>query len=210
MPFTDPCTEGDTWIVTFRGSLFNQLIMNTFHYRVAYLATPGTTNAKQGVLYGLMNGAGGMVTKYLACLPDQYVLTRVDIQKIGPYRTVANQTTEGSSGTNGLDALRSNSAYSIERRSELARRFDIGRVQIPATDDSAWTNNGQVQIAALNALQAFAPYLYNPQGTLGATDTFQPVLSRIGGGVRINTDLLQATVQSTVRTMRRRTVGVGK
>ena len=210
MPFTDPCTVGDTWLVTYRGSLFNQLILNTFYYRVAYLAVPGTTNAKQTVLLGLLTGAGGHWEKFLACLPNQYVCTRIDIQKVGPYRTIALQTPEGASGSNGLDVLRANVAISIERRGELARKQDVGRVQVVGTDDSAWIDNGNVQIGAFTALNNFGAKIIAPQGTMGSTDTFVPVLSAFHAGARINTDILTYTVQPTSRVMRRRTVGVGK
>jgi len=210
MPFTDPCSVGDTWLVTLRGSVFNQLILNTFYYRVAYLATPGTTNAKQGVLQGYLNTVGGFIDKFLAALPSDYNLDRLDIQKVGPYRTITLNQTFASNGLNGFNVGQANTAMSIERRGELARRFDVGRVQLVGSDDTSWINQGVLQAAAKTACANFGAQMVAAQGTLGSTDTFIPVLSRISGGTRINTDILLYEVQTTARTMRRRTVGVGK
>jgi len=208
--FADPCVVGDIWQVRFIGSMFGQQVINTFYYRVEFLATAGSTFSKQGVLYGLMNVAGGLKEKFLACLPTGYVLTEVAIQKISPFRLIKNSNAEGSSGSSTYISNNQNVAQSIERRADLADKHSIGRISIPAPTEVDWVDSGLLTIAALTALSTLGSKMVALYGDYATLDTFAPVIVRKVAGVYTYRYLTVTVPQKTARVARRRTIGVGK
>ena len=200
---------GQIYSVTFDLTMFGQKLMNTFQYRLGTIGTAITTDDVCDGMNTVMNTAGNMYAKYRACVTAQVTHNNTWIQVAYPARQRKKVYAIGVAGSWTGTAYTANTAVSIERYGPAANRHNIGRVQIPSADDATSINNGLVSGAGyLTVLNAFAAQMLQPL-TTAAGSVLGPVLVRspIDGNYEF---LLGTSVQTTVRVMRRRTVGVGK
>jgi len=201
---------GQIYQVTLVGALHNQRTMNTFHYEVENVPAGGATVVQAAAaLETAFEAAGGIIEKFLDCTPDNYTLAEMWIQCIGPTEryvkvvvpeSLSGQWTEAA-GTANLSAV-------ITRTTEKSGRSQQSSLHIPIATgpDTIFGGNLDADLLFnLNALAAVIPAQFGVVPNL----TFDPVIYH-GPPPFLPADRIEtATAQTTVRVMRRRTVGLG-
>jgi len=186
-----------------------QRCMNTFHW--VFSKTPGSPTDGPTTL-GLLNDELESNSAWFyhnvqsQCTMD-VTYEALTSQKVKPSRWHKVIKLLGTVGANAGPTLPQNSSISISRWGLISARGNTGRVQLVgvATSD---TENGLVKPAAITGFAATAASLYMPIH-VGSAGTFYPVLAKMtASGFSVN-EIVGATVQDTVRVMRRRTVRVG-
>lgn len=213
-------TANSVMQVTLRGTLFNQTVMNTFHYRVD---SGGGVLADGAAALSQMNDALGIPDSfydtYQRVLPPQVVNIIADLQWIDPDRFVKRTFPVWPLGTGAFTATTPNLSAVLELRGDIADKRSIGTKHIPGLGGVA-VAGGLVQAALLADLEEFGQQARLPQTVGGRTmtpivfgraraaytDKFGVLHPAIGKSYRPITEF---TVQTTARVMRRRTVGLG-
>lgn len=197
--------------VTVELDVNDQLVESVLHYVVDAQSDLADPIADQSAIVNLI-GVGDtfdLLTPWAACLSTSALITTTRVQYILPTRYRATVASEALAGTRTGVCTAQNVAAVITRFTPLAGRSQIGAVHlggISASDYSGGTLVAGLTTAMVtlkNALdvqlaQDLGPGLWTPclyhRGKTGTA-----AFTRITGGF----------VQSTLRTMRRRTVGRG-
>jgi len=206
--------------VTFRGTLFGQTVMNTFHYRLdAAGGVLGTAGAFLDDFNGALDVAGGFYTKYVDCLPPQLSAISADLQWIDRDRFVKRTFSVAAAGTFVHTPTTANLSACIELRANIADRRSIGTKHIPGLGGNAvaaglLTGGLTAQLEAFVAEccldvaaagRTMRPIVFG-RARLGYTDRHGVVHPPIPTSYR---EIVSGTVQTTARVLRRRTVGLG-
>ena len=200
----------DQWLCTYKGTLDGQLMLSTFLYRntVNDPAFPAEVDAAIKINAALTAG-GNIQGKLLACLPANYTLDALWVQKIRPVRYRRTTFIKNLPGTSANNSDAPNLAQAVTRQSTLANRHTTGTLHLPVPTGPGSILSGNltgVQLIVLNVLAAQMPAILAPAGSIFQ---FTPILfNRTVGGPVYTVDT--AAGQITVRTMHRRTVGLGK
>lgn len=201
---------GDIYLVSFDLIFGGQKMLSTFRYRLDTLGTATTTDDIYNNMATLIASGGNLSAKYLAALPPQVTMVARWYQRVWPTRIRKKIDPSGVAGGWANPATATNSAASIERFAEVATRHGVGRIQIPASNNVLDVTAGVITnagyLAALNALGAqMVATLTLP--VVGST--MRPVLQSVTVPSVFNY-VIGTVAQATLRSMRRRTVGVGK
>lgn len=200
---------GDVIQVTMKGVWHGQMVQNILKYGVASITGAPSTSTFAAGLQTALIGAGGLYAKFLACCPPQYNLGYVDIQTIAPLRVVASTFNPTMAGTYGQDSSTANLAAVITKYGDFANRRNIGSIHIPTANLDPEMSNGSISNALTTALIALAPLIASDISMSGL-GSVTPVLLRAKGTTAQAIPIQSCQIRLTVRTMRRRTVGVGK
>jgi len=202
-------TVGDNVLMTINGTLFGQRIMNTFGYVVSEMTGAQDQLTAFQQLRTLQCTNGDMIDAYYACCPIEYSIDTLVYQVIRPtrfQRIVLDNLAGGDSSI--YHAYTANLASVLMRRGSLGNRKNVSTLHIPAPSESGWATNGILQSGAIgfvNGLGSFVRQTYTI--ALGGTK-FSP--SILNGPLSSDvTPIVDYAAQSTMRVMRRRTVGLG-
>lgn len=199
---------GDVALVTLKGTLASQTILNTFHYGMSIVVGAPTQNAVGIEITTLLQSAGNLVDKFLLCCPLNYTLDEMWVQFILDTRFAKQTFAIGSAGTAPFAANTANSSAVITRTGAAANKHNRGSLHIPYANKDTSAANGLISAGQLTSMNNLAPFLFNASA-LATLGDIQPIL--IHGTSKLNAiPLVSAVAQETMRTMRRRTVGVGK
>jgi hypothetical protein len=202
----------DILLMTCKGALHGQVIINTSHYTILNDAPSGPTGAQVLHLANIIGaGLGGNNFKrdLLAAAAEQYSLIEVWAQKIWPTREHTEKYDVGDSGTNPDVCNTTNVACSISRRSDSATRDGQGRWQFAGVPDNALAQGNISTVWRSGKLDAFAQQLKtNVTGTTFPI-TYVPVLYTPRVEPFHYRLITSVVMQDTIRTMHRRTVQVG-
>lgn len=202
-------TAGDVIQVNLNGTLDGQKILNTFFYGASVVSGIPSTHTFAAAVNSTLGAAGALFSKFLQCCPAAYTLVSVDIQDVAPVRYVKDTFTNGTGGTSTLDASTANLAATITRRGDLAKRTNIGSLHIPYPNLDPGVSGGFVSAAMTSNLNALAAQMVLNFVLAGGVGTIVPVLWKRPLATSV-VNITQAIPRETLRTMRRRTVGVGK
>lgn len=208
-----PINQGDLVQLTFVGRWEQQVIMLT-HFlkcRTPPTGSQPTSAALQDLITKVAPAnIGELGSCYLDCLPDNYTLRIITAQKIYPAREVLQSQAMSIVGTwPTAEALTGNNAGVITLRTDKAGRSQVSNKHIgPLPSDAmaignvtgAWNIKANVLGEALiNPISPVAPVAYDPI-----------IYHKNGDGAVQKSDLIASyALQTTVRVMRRRTVGLG-
>jgi len=199
---------GSDILITFYGELVNQKIINTFHYRVTGVPAPLTSQLTAvEALHTALLASNKLKAKFLAVMPGNYTMLEMWIQVLLPVRTTKFTFVEGTNGLSGEPAATANLAASITRRTEFSGRRQVGKLQLTSPTTTQWVDDGVLSTDAKTAYGGLAVEmlaLYNAGGY-----TYTPVIGPGVDGQGNFRQIVSATVQPNVRTMHRRTVGLG-
>lgn len=195
---------------TFQGRLFNQTILNIFHYRVALESTIVDPIAEVTDFLGSFNDPGptGFRKLFMDCMPNNYTLVAARAQAIRPirYRAVLN-TPAGVVGERDATET-ANLAAVLTSQSNRSGRREIGGKHFPtgsATDIDAGVLTNDLKAV----LTIFRNKWLTQIVTVGGGGVYQPVILHPGTVAPQFSDITAVAIQDTVRVMRRRTVGLG-
>lgn len=200
----------DRVLVTFHGLLFNQRLMSTFCYGLSTVTGSPTQAAGFDALHTKFTAGGGLVEKYLACIPAQYELTEVWYQIIAPNRYNKYVRTSGL----GVGTLASNNLYTansaavILRRGDQGNRRNISTLHVPLGNTVGCMVNGMIGADMETPLTALAVEMLVLPATTGVVAGWAPVINNGPDGPDY-TPIVSTQVMQTARTMSRRNVGRG-
>lgn len=198
---------GDVLLVSFYGKLFNQTLINTFHYGVSIVAGDPLAKTFCDEVNAKLTGVSSLASKFLACCPAQYTLTFVRVQVIKPLRLAAFQYSNGTGGTSTLDTTTANLAGVVTRRGDLGNRKNVGSLHVPYPSSDAGVTAGTISTDMKTALGALGAVIIAGQ-QLATVGTIVPVI--FNGPTKADVSPISTyIVQDTLRTMRRRNIGLG-
>lgn len=202
---------GDIVQLTFRGTLNSQRILNTFHYRIDDLGTGAVLRWDfLDAMRTVINAAGNLKEKFLACIASNYTMESSRYQFLYPQRMIFRDFPELSPGARAGNAVAPNLAASIERRTDVVGRTGVGRLQMPgllaADIVLGYLSGAYATLAGTLATQMEQSLVVAPNSIIVDPSLYGVNVS----GTPHWGNVIGATVQGTVRTMHRRTVGLGE
>lgn len=207
---------GDIILLSLKGTIFNQRIIMTHTYVCEQAPTIGVTTdfAMEFILNQTMTIGAPVPIRdtYLAAMPSNYALDFATCQVIAPTRQRANRRTINSLGSVVPNATSSNQSSAITLYTPLAGRKYVATKHVgPLGRDQYALGELTVGQKALN--DDLAIELTNPVGAAPFVNgLYRPVIFHKNAlpGQPYYTYITGRIVQSTLRTMRRRTVGLGE
>jgi hypothetical protein len=207
-----PIEVGDIVLFSIYGQCFGQRILFTHHYRVTGSPNPAqpTSGALDDFLSALnVDGASPTINLYKACLPPDYECTAGRAQVIAPSRSAYKQTElYDGLGTYATGTESSNQTGVISLRTENAGRDQVSNKHIGPIPAAAQVN-GLLSDAYQGILGSFADKLLQSVTPAGTALTYSPIIFH-GGSPFTYDAVTNRIVNPTVRTQRRRTVGLGE
>lgn len=199
---------GDVLLVSFDGTWHGQKILNTFYYGISTLIGAPTTAAYIAAFDTAINTAGNLRPRFLAACPPQYTMNNTWYQFVTPVRLRKQVYAVAAPGTFIQMSSTANLAATITRRGDVANKHNIGSLHVPTSNLDPGMASGILSVAVISALNNLVTSMLAPV-TVGAFGSAIPILWYKPLAANA-TPITNATVQQTVRVMRRRTVGVGK
>jgi len=200
-------------LVSFIGNCNGNRIINTFHYRCAVVPAPATEydNFLDKLFLGI-NAAGGIIPTFLDTQASNYTLEKVRIQPVYPDRLRYRNYLLLSSGTWAADSQTVNqtSACSIKRVTNYVGQSGVGRVQI-LVPDGQFSGGNIVDVNGWIAkANIFAVAMGDDVVTAAPVMTWKPCLYGPGYVTTGVYDVVDWEVETTIRTMHRRTNFLGE
>jgi len=198
--------------ITYWQRLFNQTILSVLHARVVTAPTTGSTAEIQ--LQDLadtklsVSASFPLYQKLKAAAASNFAFDRVTVQKVKPTRTIYVQSSLAAFGDQTTAASTANLAASIEKQTTVTGKTGIGRLQFGGMpSDKIVSGVIDADYFAVE-MEGIALNMY---GNFSGGTTHGGVYAWClpAGGADRGYDLWNAFPQRTVRTMHRRTVGLG-
>lgn len=205
-----PLEVGDVVQVTYESSLSGQTILNILHYKVSTAGITISETTQLGVYaaYFANPAATPCPLKFLvAALGDNQVMSNVKCQRVFPTRGVYVQEDINSTGTQD-PAGTPNIALSVTKRTRLPGRKGIGRVQVGGLPNTAYVN-GILTAAYSNIIGPLLSNFALPVTIALDGSVLTPVVYGTGYEGLDRSEIFQVQLEQEVRTMHRRTVGLG-
>lgn len=189
--------------------LYGQIDLNVLHWRVTSAAAGKEMFdfLRNKVLEEAID-ADMLVDGFLPNMSQDCKVQSVYAQVIYPVRYRAVRVVIARPGLQAFDAGTNNIALSVTKQGAVAGRGKTGRIQIPGLAQK-WLIDGYWDGAVVAQLNDHCEFwLTNNWTPVGGGVTMKPCLWRPQNAS--TNDIIAVQGQDTVRTMRRRTVGVGK
>jgi hypothetical protein len=201
---------GQVYLVTTNGLAFGQMVLNTFYYQVSIVGSETDIRTLASNMFAKLTGAGSLTNGIFGCTPPQYQMVELWIQNVFPirYRKFVNpMTTPGAFPQNASTA---NLATTITRFGDQANKHNRGSLHLLAPNLDPGTTAGDISGALATAASTLALRLNASITTTGLTVLIPGLWPKKATAAQQFVPVTGSIVESTVRVMRRRTVGVGK
>lgn len=209
MAAIQPLIAGSIVQITFRTTLFDQRIINTFQYYPVGTIDPNVEYDEYlSNLITNMQAVDGLVAKWSAVVPADIDTLVVRAQPTYPARLRYIEQTLGIVG-GGTTSSTTNVAASITRKSYVMGPHGIGRIQIPISASDAVAGKIPAASPAYGPLTALAAEMLDVIPDVALAVTWIPIINT-AGAVLPTQAVYQSQIQDTVRVMRRRTVRLGE
>lgn len=203
---------GDVFQVATKADLYDQKIRTVLHYKLIEVG-PGIDAdrwALYNTLYTQLMLTGGLLQKLLNCQTDEVDYETVRIQQVFPVRRVFREYAHlFPGGLSGEQAVPANVAIGIIKRTGRVGRLGHGTMHIAGCPIS-WLAESSWIISELTPVTAFANEMVEEIAGAGGEYRFAPCLAPAQGSNITPALLTGAAVQTEVRTMYRRTKGIGE
>lgn len=199
-------------LVSFIGNCSNQRIINTFHYRARDAGIPGTQySAYLDTLFTELTAVGALLSKFRAAMPANYTIEEMRIQPVFPTRQRYISYPLVLSGTWPVDLnSMQNIAASIKRVTNKVGPAGVGRIQVVPPDGQTFNGSFVNVNGYITALQDLGNTFLDNLTTAAPGQVWIPVLFGPGYAPGTLNDLVNWQVETTVRTMHRRTTFLGE
>jgi hypothetical protein len=197
--------------ITFRGSLFGQTILNVTHYVVNVTGAGNTLDQLQEIATDIGNDTvtSPILIDWRPAVTNQFTFDEVRVQRVYPARTIYMRSLPNVQGQYVGTCPSANIAASIQKRGVNSGRTSNGRIQIAGVPREGMVD-GEIDIAGYGVLLA----QLRDKLALGQTTTLTPITIV---PVIFNPNLPNPKyqlisswlVQTTLRTMHRRTLRLG-
>lgn len=203
-----PAAANQKYLVTFKATAFNQVILNTFVYNLTVPGTVGTVDIACDTLKAKLDEPNALFERWQNALPPNVTIDEVRVQCIWPQRVAAISYPFVGTGAFIDEADTANQAAVITRRGELANRRNVGSLHMLAPSGVGSIQSGVIQAAYRSALDSLATQVKTQYTEVVFGTTWTPVLFS-KSQPSLLTPIVSTTVQNSARVMRRRTVGLG-
>lgn len=206
MPYT--VTPGSILEFTIRGSANGQTTLSLFHYRYTGSGDyPNAGTALSSWINGYLTNATPIgQAMWLGAMSQQWVQEGIGAQWIYPLRySRLFLPTAATVGAVAQPMLPQNVSLAITKRTDLAGRRGTGTLHLPGVPVT-FVSNGLVTAAAVGGVSDITDNI--EQAYIYSAREFEPVLLHRAAG-NLSPVITGGELQSTSRTMRRRTVRVG-
>lgn len=213
MAFTRTVSIGDIYELRMCGKFENQATITLQHLRVMTLTPPVDSITLQGAIQAAAIAVGGIARDMLTVLPSDWSADRVECQRVFPKnnRTVITQSLWAGAGARGASNT-ANLAQVVTRRTSFSGRSQVSDVHLPVSTAVADIVDGLLSAAQKAALDTWSGHLYQNLVLMTGTVSLAPVIYHRKVDPLVQSvwdEITTYAVQPTVRTMRRRNVGVG-
>jgi len=203
---------GDILQISFVQTLYQQRVLNVVHARVEQLGS--ITNYQeyaQSLAADLVEefGATGIFNAWRQLVLGNLVFDAVRVQVVYPVRQPYYQdVTLWSGAVVNTNMATANVALSVTKRSETAGRMGVGHMQLAGLDPTR-IDQGRWDATLLGEVQQAFEWLTLPYEGTESESTIRFIIRGNGQPAAYHriTDIIP---QPTVRTMHRRTVGLGE
>lgn len=206
-----PLAVNDIVQVSYRGTCLGQRIMLVTSWRVTATASINSvaTDLQSVVSRFNQNLAGDPRPTYLACMGQNYTLNEVRAQRIYPTRSRFETATPSVIGTIAEDVTAVNVAGVVTRVTADAGRSQVANSHLGPPPPTRYSQ-GAVTIGYATVMSAWAAtWNANLFTTIPVIDLAPTIFHRASVTPKWS-DIIGSRVQTTLRTMRRRTVGLGE
>lgn len=201
----------DLMMVTYWSRLSAQQLMTVLHYRVETAPTAVADETFWWTAWAEYFGTAGasIYDAYIACTPGNVYIERVTVQRVSPTRGVYAEQAIDSLGAYAGTAPTPNVCASITKRSYQSGRTGVGHTQWPPLAPVDY-NDGLIDDDFKTGLLLDLANAIEEPVTIGTGTGLADLVPCLpAGGANENYDVWQTGVRSQVRTMHRRTVGLG-
>lgn len=205
--------------ITLKYTLFDQICMNTFHYKVT-TANPTAPSVAQDLIDiagEVDTNANSIYNKARVALPVNVANDFISVQRIHNARSVRYDKVPSNVVNARGNASTANLSAVITRGTDIGERGQVGSIHLPGVAD-ADVAAGELVAGLLTATSALGSAMLSaivvPAGGVQLSPVlYHPDIKNSEGiiirGWFIN-DLTRTIPQKTARVMRRRTLGVGQ
>lgn len=192
--------------VSIVGELFGQRTLSVFHYKYTSGVNLADGKPVMDLLAAILNDAGELVDEYANVVSNSLLIRQLVIQKIHPAPRIRRYVYTPAFGIGQVQspAMTPNVAVAITKTADEATRHGVGTLHLPAVPFAAY-DDGEIAAASIPAYDNLLSVLKSPLDT----GLWVPVLFNKANPAA-SLEITETTLQTTLRTMRRRTVGVGQ
>lgn len=195
-----------------RGNANGQEMLSVFHYRVSAVSTLAASGPEENEFINQFASGGTLNLQdvLLDCQSSSYLCTGIDAQFVDPTRLVSISQTFASPGSVASPVGAQNVSAVVTRRTVLAGRSQVSTLHIPGIATTSYAL-GKVTAGMLASMNILATRMTTQLVALVGGGIYTPVIWHrkkfplVGSSDIVNSTL----VQETIRTMRRRTIGIG-
>ena len=210
MAYTYPIAPVNAvFLTTMRYSFVAQRLMNTFTWKLEANSTNLTVDAVANAMNVFFAGAGGLYAKLDILRDNNCVMDDIQIQMIYPNRYAASGFPRGAAGTSPdstpMDMIHTTGVVTF--RSVEATRRGVSNKHLPLAAGTTYILAGVLTNACKTALSDVGNSVLGT-AAIGSGVTLSPVIYH-RGVTPVTSKIESFLVNPQVRTMRRRTVGVG-
>lgn len=198
--------------VRYNGTVNGQKVVSVLHWVVSTQWSADNLMLEYQNIYDQIKATGtfDITTYYLECCSQDYTLDTIDLQFVWPVRYVSRKFTSGGTGVPAVPCSAQNLSAVIEKYTILAGRKYRGSLHVPAIPDGAYTG-GELEAAYVPTLADLAAAIKQQIAEDSGPGLLDPVIYHRGPNENPkHTKVANTVVMPYIRTMRRRTVGVGK
>lgn len=197
--------------LTLVGSLLGQTILNDMHWLLDSVVDVNVDYRTylDDVHEQFDTPVIGLYQRWLEVMPSNYELVSARLQVVQPTRTRFVDEAIGNPGLLADPATTANVAMSIKRVAAVPGRTGVGRMQLVIPNEVI--QGGEIdQAYYVGALDNWRQHMEAEFTTATPAATWVPVIFGVNSfGVAHWSPVISTAVLPTVRTMRRRTVGLG-
>jgi len=208
----DPITAADTFKVTVRMTLAEQRLMMVLYARPFTILVNAYADAAQNFADSL--GAAMINSLFwegvIAEQSNELSYDSITVQRVAVSREVMKTFTFGSLvGGVASPAMPPNVALSVTKRTELPLPNGVGRIQVPGLPETA-TTLGRWDSATVGTVEDSVASSLLTEFTDQNNNEWRWCLFTPLAGLDVHPDITSVVAHDTVRTMHRRTVGLGE
>ncbi len=197
--------------VILRANVSSQVNLNVLHYRVTTSTGAATYFEQMDAIAAEMGTPGGVgiVGETSRLQSEDYLYDWVQTQKVGPVRSLYTRTALGAPGTVVEPCNAVNVSAVITKQTEIPGRGFSGSFHIGGLPPSAY-EFGQLTNATIVQMNVICAALAADLSLLAGALRLTPVCFSQTGGIGGETNtIVNCFPQPQLRTMRRRTLGLG-
>lgn len=202
---------GDVIEAQLIGSLAGQTTRNVMHFYVGATAGAEVDFATWAANFDAqLRAVGKIFDRIRQFAPSNLDMSTRTYQIISPVRQVKATIFSAYTGANITQAVTANVAGVVTKRGDLANRQNIGSLHVVAPGPTGAATNGTFDAPTQTLLNAIALTLPLAIAFTSTTVTKTMVPAIYHRATHSYSDITSGTGRTTVRVMRRRTVGVGE